>query len=250
MYEIKRKVDIYGFPLSDLEQETFEVSFQGERAMFTTPESKGQGCNRSYPIPTREALEQMVKGIYYHPTIDVVVDSVRIMNRIDIPMFNAYMTNAIKNTVEHDSTLVFSTYLMNPWYKVRFHLEWDYKLFPEFSGRYHSEIFCGKHIKIVRRYLKQGKHKRDIWFGTSECRASYEQTDFDADESYYDNSGIISFGRMYMQTLYPGEVGSDKLRRAFWTPEMINGIIVFPPKESIPPEDILTLGDHERREGA
>ena len=54
----------------------------GKLALFTDPLTRMGGEKCSYHIPTYEALKGVTKSIYWKPTINWVIDEVRIMNPI------------------------------------------------------------------------------------------------------------------------------------------------------------------------
>lgn len=52
----------------------FFAKVYGDRALFTSPESKSGGEKISYNVPTRENLKGIIDANYFKPTITNVID--------------------------------------------------------------------------------------------------------------------------------------------------------------------------------
>ncbi|MBR1691779.1 MAG: type I-C CRISPR-associated protein Cas5, partial [Lachnospiraceae bacterium] len=59
-----------------------EYKLYGKYALFTDPITKTGGEKCSYMIPTYQALKGITESIYWKPTLVWVIDSVRIMKKI------------------------------------------------------------------------------------------------------------------------------------------------------------------------
>lgn len=202
----------------------FEFEVYGDYALFTDPVTKLGGEKFSYPFPTYEALKGIVKGIYWKPTIVWFIDEVRIMNEIrnvSVPVRNMMLRDS------SSASLSFYSYLRNVHYHVRAHFEWNMNRRELESDRKES-----KHTEIFLHALECGG-RRSVYLGTSECGAYVEPCAFDEGRSFYDGRGSVSYGMpMFHSFTYADEAYSSetqgKVTKAYWTPEMENGIIKFP----------------------
>ena len=61
---------------------TVEFSVKGKYALFSDILTRPGGEKISYPYPTYEALKGILKSIYWKPTFDWIIDSVKVMNQI------------------------------------------------------------------------------------------------------------------------------------------------------------------------
>lgn len=197
---------------------TFSV--KAKYALFSNPLNRVSGEKFSYQIPTYEALKGVVKSIYFKPTISWYIDEVRIMNPIQ------FTTQGIRPIDYHGgNTLSYYTYLTDVEYQVKAHFEWNL---------HHDELEQdrneNKHWLIAKRMVKRGG-RRDVFLGTSECKAYVEPCDFGKSEGFYDDHAILAFSTMVHGFIYPDEwvceEEKEKLIATFWNPVMKNGIITF-----------------------
>lgn len=228
---------------------SFEIGVSGPIALFCNPMFKTGGEKFSYPVPTYGALKGLVESIYWKPTFIVVIDSVRIINEIKythktltISKFHEAF-NKTRGTLNKE--LFTYTYLSDVHYQIRFHMKWN---------NYQSELVedrnWGKHNAIMNRQINRGG-KCNPFLGASECYADIFKEEFESRKGYYDESGKVNFGIMFHSYLWGTEydendVNRRKLRKAFWTAEMINGVITFPQAEDCIVEDVRTLESHEQ----
>ncbi len=199
-----------------------EITFcvKAKYALFSDPLNRVSGEKFSYQIPTYEALKGVVKSIYFKPTISWYIDEVRIMNPIQ------FTTQGIRPIDYHGgNTLSYYTYLTDVSYQVKAHFEWNL---------HHDELEQdrneNKHWLIAKRMVKRGG-RRDVFLGTSECKAYVEPCEFGEGKSFYENQDILPFSTMVHGFIYPDEwvyeEEKDKLIATFWNPVMRNGIITF-----------------------
>ncbi|PKK39972.1 CRISPR-associated protein, Cas5d family [Clostridiaceae bacterium JG1575] len=195
------------------------ISFKvhGRYALFSDPITRVGGEKFSYQIPTYEALKGICESIYWKPTFQWVVDSVRIMNPIRMqsqgvrPIFYA-------GTKANDLSIY--TYLSDVEYEVNAHFEWDLSRDDLASDRNEH-----KHHQIALRMVNKGG-RRDIFLGTRECQAYVEPVTYGAKKGYYDDKGIIPFDLMFYRFTYPNPK-NKKFMAYFWKPTMNHGEIIF-----------------------
>lgn len=194
-----------------------EYMVSGKLALFTDPLTRMGGEKCSYHIPTYEALKGITKSIYWKPTINWVIDEVRIMNPI-----RTFAKN-MKLIKYHESGAELSvyTYLTDVSYQVRAHFEWN--LFREDMK---ADRIEGKHAAIIRRTLEKGG-RRDICLGSRECQAYVEPCRFGDTSGTYDGIPELAFGVMFHGFDYPDETGKDELGVRFWKPVMKHGTVKF-----------------------
>lgn len=195
----------------------FYAKVYGDRALWTTPESKSGGEKLTYQIPTREALRGIIDANYFKPTIRNEIDEVRIMNKIETYSVG---TRLLLNNYKSDLSAY--TYLTDICYYVKFHFEWN-----ENRPDLKNDRNMRKHEEITKRSLKRGG-RRPIFLGVSECMGYIEmlnKNQYENDIGYYDNKSL-SFGIMFNGFIYPNKSG-DKLKSSFTNIDMINGRIKF-----------------------
>lgn len=198
---------------------TIEFSVWGRYALFSDPVNRMGGEKLTYQVPTYEALRGIAEAIYWKPTIEWIIDEVRIMNPIRCESKGirpiAYGKGDTKNT------LSIYTYLSQPHYQVRAHFEWNENR-PDLKFDRNEN----KHHNIAKRYLSRGG-RRDVFLGTRECVAYVEPAVFGEGEGYYDNYGQFPLGMMFHGFTYPEHNPEEKLIARFWKPVMENGVISF-----------------------
>lgn len=201
----------------------FYAKIFGQRALWTSPESKSGGEKITYQIPTREALRGIIDANYFKPTIKNEIDQIRIMNRIE-----TYTVGTRLLLNDYKSDLSAYTYLRDVCYYVKFHFEWN-----ENRPDLLKDRNMRKHEEITKRSLKRGG-RRPIFLGISECMGYIEILDenqYENDIGYYDNKNM-AFGIMFNGFIYPNKSGI-KLKSTFSNIDMINGRVDFiKPEES------------------
>lgn len=193
-----------------------EFDLKGDYALFTNPLTRMGGEKSTYQVPTYSALQGIVESIYWKPSLIMVVDSVRVMNAIQMESKGIRPIN-----YGGGNTLANYTYLRNVHYKVRAYFIFNPNR-PDLRDDHNPE----KHHNIFKRALKVGG-RRDIFLGTRECQGYVEPTYFDEGEGYYDNSVDMHLGTMVHGFNYPDETGVNKLEVRLWNPVMKKGIIQF-----------------------
>ena len=199
-----------------------EVEFRvyGEYALFSDVLTRPGGEKISYPIPTYEALKGILSSVFWKPTIEWRIDSVRVMNRIRTVRKGM---RPIKYGGGND--LAYYTYLSDVCYQVKAHFEWNMNR-PELKNDRNAK----KHLSIAKRMIERGG-RRDIFLGTRECQGYVEACHFGEGKSYYYDSGTISYGVMYHGITYADEArlseDKGKMTVRLWNPVMENGIIEF-----------------------
>lgn len=199
---------------------TVEFCVYGDYALFSDILTRPGGEKSSYPIPSYEALKGVLHSIYWKPTILWIIDSVRIMNRIQTERKGM---RPIKYGGGND--LAYYTYLKDVCYQVRAHFEWNDNR-PELAGDRNEN----KHHNIALRMIKSGG-RRDVFLGTRECTAYVKPCVFGEGDSYYDGTGEIPYGLMYHGITYADEAvlpeDAGKFTVRLWEPVMRDGVIDF-----------------------
>lgn len=195
---------------------SIEFEVFGDYALFTDPVTRIGGEKTSYQVPTYSALEGIFSSIYWKPTLRLIVDEVRIMNRIQMETKGIRPIN-----YSGGNTLAHYTYLKDVKYQVRGHF-----IFNEHRPDLAFDRNEHKHHNIMKRALKAGG-RRDIFLGTRECQAYVEPCEFGSGKSYYDDYGTIGFGTMFHSFGYPSETGKEFLEARLWQPMMEDGVIQF-----------------------
>lgn len=192
----------------------FEVS--GNYALFTNPLTRMGGEKSSYSVPTYEALKGIIESVYWKPSILMIVDSVRVMNQIQMESKGVRPIN-----YGGGNTLANYTYLRDVRYKVK-----AYFVFNPYRPELKHDHNENKHYAILKRSLNAGG-RRDIFLGTRECQGYVEPTKFDEGEGFYDKTGDMPLGTMVHGFSYPDETGHNELDVRLWDPIMKNGVVKF-----------------------
>jgi len=174
------------------------------------------GEKLSYHVPTYQALKGIVESIYWKPTIMIIVDEVRVMNRIR-------MESKGVRPLEYGggNTLANYTYLKDVCYQVRAHFVFNPHR-PDLAKDRNEH----KHHNMMKRALKLGG-RRDIFLGTRECQGYVEPCVFGEGKGYYDDLEELPLGTMVHGINYPDETGRDQLEIRLWQPVMKRGVIKF-----------------------
>lgn len=192
-----------------------QISFivYGEYALFTDPLMKVGGEKMTYQLPTISALIGVVESIYYKPSINWVIDEVKIVNPIEMESKSIRPIN-----YSGGNTLAQYTYLVKPAYAVRAHFEFNLNR-PDLANDFNEH----KHHNIALKCVKKGG-RRDVFLGTRECQAYVEPCDFDAVVGHYDEI-TLQFAPMLHSLYYPSQSGNDYIEALFWSPKMDNGVL-------------------------
>jgi len=212
---------------------------RGRYALFTDPVTKIGGEKSSYHLPTYQALKGITESIYWKPTINWVIDKVRIMNKIQTESKNVkpLLMDGQYGTNRHDLSIY--TYLKNVEYQVQAHFEWNMKRDDLADDRNDD-----KHFQIAQRMLEKGG-RRDIFLGSRECQAYVEPCEFGSLNGHYDNEVELSYGLMFHSFEYPSESGEEKLFARFWQAKIKEGVIEFPRPEKCPHKREIGPMDYE-----
>lgn len=197
-----------------------EYIVYGDSALFTDPTTKIGGEKMTYQIPTISALIGITESIYWKPSINWVIDEVKIVNKISMKM------KAIR-PIEYGggNTLAQYTYLDDVCYAVRAHFEFNENR-PDLKSDFNEH----KHHQIALRCVKKGG-RRDIFLGMRECQGYVEPCQFDEVTSYYE--GIdLDFSTMLHSLSYPSQSGRHQLEALLWEPQMKNGVISCIPQSA------------------
>ncbi len=201
----------------------FEVF--GDYALFSDPVTRTGGEKLTYQIPTYEAMKGVLHSVYWKPTIIWIVESVRVMNRIQTETKGI---RPIKFSGGND--LSYYTYLRDCRYQVRARFIWNENR-PDLAKDRNEN----KHYLIAKRMIERGG-RRDVYLGTRECQAYVIPEKFGEGTGFYDDTPELDFGMMYHGITYPDEAYNEKtqdmLTVRLWRAKMEHGIIHFAP----PPE--------------
>lgn len=194
----------------------------GDYALFTDPVTKGGGEKFTYQIPTYQALKAITEQIYWKPTLQYYVDSVKVLKPIQTE------TKGILALLRNgDKDLNYYTYLKDVEYLVKVHFEWN-----ELRAELEHDRNEKKHEQILLRSLDRGG-RRDIFLGARECIGYVErinEEDFINTVTPFEGQQI-SFGIMFHSFVYPDEAYNDEtannLTSNFTNIVMKNGKIDF-----------------------
>ena len=205
-----------------------QLQISGDYALFSDIIVSPGGEKTSYQIPTYEAVKGILQSVFWKPTFEWVIDSIRVMNPIRTERVGV---KTLKYN-EGGNDLSYYTYLRDVKYQVKAHFRWNMNR-PELAQDRNE---C-KHSCMANRMIKAGG-RRDVFLGTRDCQAYVEPCLFGEGDGYYDHSGDIPYGIMYHGITYPDEAirAEDKgcMTIRLWTPVMRNGIIQFDKPEDCP----------------
>lgn len=139
---------------------TIEYLVEGDFGLFSRPECRPMPT--SYSVPTASAANQMTKSIYWHPEIDLMVESIKVL---EVPAFECIMVNGNEVTAtRHDKPRqITMTMLKNPKYLIRAKLFWV-----DSTPQHMRNV--GKVLDIFRRRIERGVCGRELYLGKSRCR--------------------------------------------------------------------------------
>lgn len=204
----------------EIYRNTVEFKVWGDCALFSDILTRPGGEKTSYPIPTYEALKGILSSVYWKPTIIWIIDSVRVLNRIQMVRKGI---RPLKYSGGND--LAYHSYLSNVCYQVRAHFEWNNNR-PELE----KDRDENKHHNIAKRMIERGG-RRDIFLGTRECQGYVEPCCFGEGKGFYDESGEVPYSIMYHGITYADEAqlpeDAGKMTVRLWSPIMKDGVIDF-----------------------
>lgn len=200
---------------------SFSFQVSGPRALFSDPFTKFGGEKSTYGVPTAEALRGIAESIYWKPTIEIIIDKVRIMN----PIRKVSSGRLISKLDSPNNDLAIYQYLKDVCYEVNAHFIHD-KRRPDLKHDYNEN----KHLAIMERAIKKGG-RRTVCLGCTECTGVVTPCEFGKNPGYYDNIDI-DLDRMFLTFDYPDFMGGPQLAR-FAQLSMEKGVIDFSKAKNI-----------------
>ncbi len=192
----------------------------GRHALFTDPVSHLGGEKCTYQIPTYEAMRGVTESIYWKPTIQWIVDRVRVMR----PIQTTSKGTKPRSYYESGSklySLSMCTYLADVEYQVDAHFVRN-EAQPELAADYNEN----KHHNIAKRMLARGG-RRDIFLGTRECQAYVEPIVFGSGVGAYDAIPELAYPPMFHGFDY-ATPDDQNLYARFWNSVVMRkGIVTF-----------------------
>lgn len=207
----------------------FYIKVSGRLALFTDPSTKGGGEKFTYQVPTYEALKGIIKSIYWKPTIEWVVDSVKIMNPIQMETMGVRTMHDETNPDKRQDRSYY-TYLRKPEYLIKCHFVWSDI---DSMAKDRNKI---KHTDIMKKAIERGGRK-PVFLGTTECSGYVEsitEDEYETATTPYQNMEM-SLGLMFHSFDYHDNPGDDfkGLETRFALVTLSNGEIVFPEEEDM-----------------
>ena len=200
---------------------TVEIEISGRYALFSDPIIRTSGEKFTYPLPTYEALKNIMCSIYWKPTFIWIIDAVRIMNPI-----HTETKNMLVPKWQGASDRYTQTVLTNVKYQVRAHIEWNYNR-PQFE----QDRNIAKHMACFNRALKAGG-RYPVFLGIREYQCEVKECIFGADEGYYDTMPDTEYGVMLHGITYSSEAYTEHYRHKdsvrLFCPHINKGVIQFP----------------------
>lgn len=193
----------------------------GRFALFSDPVTRVGGEKTSYLIPTYEALKGVCESIYWKPTFQWVVDSVRVLNPFQ-SQSKGMRPISLRN---EPATLSIYTYLKDVRYEVHAHFEWN-----PLRGDLVADRNENKHYFMAKRCLERGG-RRDIFLGTRECQGYVEPLPEEPIESAFDPLERMTFGNMFHGFDYGDTGEGGQMVARFFEPVMLRGVVTFPRPE-------------------
>ena len=225
----------------------FSIIVSGPWACFTRPEMKVERV--SYDVPTPGALVGLIKGVYWKPAIEYVIDKIVVCNPI---RFVNIRRNEVKDKVkgfaikdlmngkQADPTIYAadsrtqkaSMILRDVKYGIQFH----FQMTGLRSDK--SDESPEKHFSMLKRRLERGQYFRKPCLGCSEfpVKDMAIVDDLQSLEISSENKGDIDLGYMLYGMKFKNgghpvnddwehPVFSDKADPVFYRPHMVDGVI-------------------------
>jgi len=193
----------------------------GRFALFSDPVTRVGGEKNSYLVPTYEALKGVCESIYWKPTFQWVVDSVRVLNAFQ-SQSKGMRPISLRN---EPATLSIYTYLKDVSYEVRAHFEWN-----PLRADLAADRNENKHYFMAQRSLERGG-RRDIFLGTRECQGYVEPLPETPLKGAFDTLERMPFGNMFHGFDYGDTGEGGQMVARFFEPVMVRGVITFPRPE-------------------
>ena len=208
-------------------ENSFDVLFWGDWALFSSPLTMLSGSKYSYPVPPLSAIKGMMKAIYWKPSVEWEIESIEIINPIQRETKNVLL-QADKYQSSQRGT---NNYLKDVVYRVKGHLIAS-KYKKQFAQDQNHNL--QKHTTIAHSRFMKGSGYTTPVLGVSECRAftceTRQRPDLVEHPYYVDKELCVDM--MLLDIVYPLNVDDD-MYRVFWTPEIQNGVISFPAARTV-----------------
>lgn len=218
--------------MSEFKSNHYYYRLTGDYALFTEPSTKGGGERYSYPVPTHEAIRGITTNIYWKPTIQIMIDEIKVMNQIKRET-HGVRTVTKTMTGKQGIDRVHYTFLKDVEYLVKFHFVWN-------AGRPDliKDRNAGKHMDIMRRAINRGG-RLPIFLGITECRGYVEpltEEEYQNENSLY-HGVTIPFGLMFNRFYYGDdgivELPDKTIMTTFADVTMVDGVINYENIEEI-----------------
>ena len=179
----------------------FYFHVKGIKALFTDPISSSGGDKTSLEIPTYSALIGLLKHIFWKPTIQWVIDEIRVINRIEMTQGIATQRSNVSGGSKERA---YYTYLRNPEYLIKAHL-----IFNENQPEMKDDRNMIKYENIVKRMAEAGG-RMETYLGLKNCYANIRlcgKEYYENAKSAYDTlSHSIVFKNILYGKSYPDEI--------------------------------------------
>lgn len=201
-----------------MSKDSFTVSFlvYGKNALFTDPFTKSGGEKNTMLIPSYDAMRGIAESVYWKPSIRVIVEKVRVLNRI-----TTQAKGTLTKHLNGSKGLSNYTYLQDVAYQVQIRIEVN-----EERMDLQEDFILPKHFAIFKQAIKKGGRK-DVFLGTRDCYAYVEPCEFGEGTGYYDRSGTINYGLAVHSINYPNSKNPN-FSTNLWDSNMVDGVIHFP----------------------
>ena len=187
---------------------SIEFEAAAEFALFTDPIIGAGGGRCTLPVPTYGALRGLCSAIYYAPSLEWIVDAVRIMNPV--------RTEPLPVSAMYSGGPKLNCCLRNVRYRVKAH-------FVRAEGISGAEYMPPRHYSMAVRALSRGG-RRETYLGTRSCSCDVRAYSFDEGTGCYDDVSQ-ELGLMYHSLEHRSD--GNVYARLFCC-RMENGIIRFP----------------------
>lgn len=159
---------------------SIELEISGERALFRDPLGP-----EPLPVPSYGALKGILCSVYWNPAFIWVPDSLRVMEHISWAGEGVHVTGG-----KHSRNFS-SAHLRSVRYQLRAHFVWNEQR-PDLA----PDRDENRHFRIALRSLSRGG-RRAVYLGSPDCPGTVRSAHFGSGAGYYDNAGLMSFGRLF-----------------------------------------------------
>ena len=188
------------------------------KTSYIEPMNLLHGRSRNHFAP----LKGVCESIYWKPTFQWVVDSVRVLNAFQ-SQSKGMRPISLRN---EPATLSSYTYLKDVRYEVCAHFEWN-----PLRADLAADRNENKHYFMAQRSLERGG-RRDIFLGTRECQGYVEPLPEAPLAGAFDALEQMPFGNMFHGFDYGDTGEGGQMVARFFEPVMARGIITFPRPEA------------------